>query len=71
VHSVHVILSPFETDGTSPRRKTFVRFYDATEMLDVSKQSVVRRLQELEGEGRVERWKVGSRAVVWWLTEES
>lgn len=41
------------------------------EMLDVSKQSVLRRLQELEKEGRVERWKVGSRAVVWWPTEES
>ncbi|WP_394358912.1 winged helix-turn-helix transcriptional regulator [Halapricum desulfuricans] len=41
------------------------------EMLDVSKQSVLRRLQELEREGRVERWKVGSRAVVWWPTEES
>ena len=41
------------------------------EMLDVSKQSVLRRLQELEEEGRVERWKVGSRAVVWWPTEES
>jgi DNA-binding MarR family transcriptional regulator len=41
------------------------------EMLDVSKQSVLRRLQELEEKGRVERWKVGSRAVVWWPTEES
>ena len=41
------------------------------EMLDVSKQSVLRRLQELEEEGRVKRWKVGSRAVVWWSTEES
>ena len=41
------------------------------EMLDVSKQSVLRRLQELEEEGRVERWKVGSRAVVWWPTDKS
>jgi DNA-binding MarR family transcriptional regulator len=41
------------------------------EMLDVSKQSVLRRLQELEKKGIVERWKVGGRAVVWWPTEES
>ncbi len=41
------------------------------EMLDVSKQSVLRRLQELEEEGQVERWKVGSRAVVWWPSGDS
>jgi hypothetical protein len=41
------------------------------EILDVSKQSVLRRLHELEEEGRVERWKVGSRAVVWWPVGES
>ena len=40
------------------------------EMLDVSKQSALRRLQELEREERVERWKVGGSAVVWWPTEE-
>ena len=41
------------------------------ELLDVSRQSVLRRLQELEEDGRVKRWKVGSRAVVWWPTEQS
>jgi predicted transcriptional regulator len=41
------------------------------DMFDVSKQSVLRRLQELEDEGRVDRWKVGSRAVVWWPTDDS
>ena len=41
------------------------------EMLEVSKQSVLRWLQELEEQGHVERWKVGSRAIVWWPTEES
>lgn len=40
-------------------------------MLGVSKQSVLRRFQELEEQGRVERWKVGSRAVVWWPTDDS
>ena len=39
------------------------------EILGVSKQSVLRRLQELEEDGRVERWKVGGRAVVWWPTD--
>ncbi|RXK47711.1 transcriptional regulator [Halorientalis pallida] len=34
--------------------------------LDVGKQSVLRRLRELEERGDVERWKVGGRAVVWW-----
>jgi Mn-dependent DtxR family transcriptional regulator len=41
------------------------------ELLDVSKQSVLRRLQELEEQGRVERWKVGGGAVVWWPTDDS
>ena len=41
------------------------------ELLDVSKQSVLRRLQELEEQGRMERWKVGSRAVVWGPTDDS
>jgi len=40
-------------------------------LLDVSKQSVLRRLNELQEEGCVERWKVGSRAVVWWPVEGS
>jgi predicted transcriptional regulator len=40
-------------------------------MLGVSKQSVLRRLKELEENDRVERWKVGGRAVVWWLKKES
>jgi Mn-dependent DtxR family transcriptional regulator len=41
------------------------------EMLDVSQQSALRRLEELEEDGRVERWKVGGGAVVWWPTEDS
>ena len=35
------------------------------------KQSVLRRLQELEDEERVERWQVGGRAVVWWPMDDS
>lgn len=41
------------------------------DILDVNKQSVLRRLRELEEDGRVERWKVGGRAVVWWPTENA
>jgi CTP-dependent riboflavin kinase len=41
-----------------------------SELLDCSKQSVLRRLDELENQNRVERWSVGSGSVVWWLTEE-
>jgi len=40
------------------------------EMLKISKQFVLRRLLELHGEGRIERWKIGSRAVAWWPIEE-
>jgi uncharacterized membrane protein len=33
---------------------------------DAPRRTVLRRLRELEDGGRVERWKVGGRAVVWW-----
>ena len=39
--------------------------------LGAGKQSVLRRLQELEDEERVERWQVGARAVVWWPMDDS
>ena len=39
--------------------------------LGVGKQSVLRRLQELEDEEQVERWQVGARAVVWWPMNDS
>lgn len=35
-------------------------------LLDVSQQTVLRRLAELQESGRVERKDVGARAVVWW-----
>jgi hypothetical protein len=31
-----------------------------------SKQAILRRLQVLEEDERVERWKAGGRTVVWW-----
>ena len=33
---------------------------------DAPRRTVLRRLRELEDGGRVERWKVGGRTVVWW-----
>jgi predicted ArsR family transcriptional regulator len=39
--------------------------------LGVGKQSVLRRLQELEDDAQVERWQVGGRAVVWWPMDDS
>jgi predicted ArsR family transcriptional regulator len=41
----------------------------ATE-LDVSSQTVVRRLEELEGREIVARKQVGANAVVWWIVAE-
>jgi Fic family protein len=40
-------------------------------VVNAPKRTVLRRLQELEEDGQVERWKVGSRAVVWWPANES
>ncbi|MFC7324144.1 winged helix-turn-helix transcriptional regulator [Halorubrum rutilum] len=41
------------------------------DVVNAPKRTVLRRLRELEEKGQVERWKVGSRAVVWWPTEQS
>lgn len=41
-----------------------------SDVVDESKQTVLRRLRELEERGDVERWKVGGRAVVWWPVGE-
>lgn len=38
--------------------------------LDVSSQTVVRRLEELEKHGTVERKQVGANAVVWWIVAQ-
>lgn len=39
-------------------------------VVDAPKRTVLRRVQELKEDGRVERWKVGGRAVVWWPRDE-
>lgn len=38
--------------------------------LDVSSQTVVRRLEELEHDRVVERKRVGANAVVWWIADK-
>jgi len=40
-----------------------------SEQVDESKTSVLRRLEELEEDGMVEKWSVGANAVVWWRVE--
>jgi DNA-binding MarR family transcriptional regulator len=40
-----------------------------SEQVDESKTSVLRRLDELEEDGMVEKWSVGANAVVWWRVE--
>jgi predicted transcriptional regulator len=46
----------------------FVTATEIAERLDVTNKAVIHRLDELHGEGEVERKKVGANAVVWWRT---
>lgn len=34
--------------------------------VDVSRKTVLRRLRELEGDGKVKKLETGSRSMVWW-----
>ena len=43
---------------------------ELAEKLEVSSQTIVRRLEELEDDEVVERKRVGANAVVWWIVEE-
>ena len=43
---------------------------ELAEKLDVSSQTVVRRLEELGDYEVVKRKRVGANAVVWWILEE-
>lgn len=40
------------------------------DVMGESKQAILRRLQELEDDEKVERWKAGGRTVVWWPSGE-
>jgi predicted transcriptional regulator len=46
----------------------FVTATEIADQLDVTNKAVIHRLDELHGEGKVERKKVGANAVVWWRT---
>jgi Fe2+ or Zn2+ uptake regulation protein len=43
----------------------------AADRLPIGRQAVYERLQKLEEQGRIDRLKVGGRAVVWWPTEDN
>jgi len=49
----------------------FVTASDIAETLDCSTEAARQKLATLNGQGRVDRRKVGARAVVWWLTESN
>lgn len=40
-----------------------------SESFGYAKSSVLRRLDELEEDGKLERWSVGANAVVWWKVD--
>lgn len=40
-----------------------------SESFGYPKPSVLRRLDELEEDGKIERWSVGANAVVWWTVD--
>lgn len=48
----------------------FMTLKEITAEVDVTKKTVQRRMEELVEDGEVNRKKVGSRAVVWWLPEK-
>jgi DNA-binding IclR family transcriptional regulator len=58
-------------DGFSEIDKPVATAGLLAEVVNAPKRTVQRRLRELEEDDLVERWKVGSRAVVWWPAEES
>lgn len=43
---------------------------ELAEKLDVSSQTIVRRLEELDDRGVVNRKQVGANAVVWWIVAD-
>ena len=61
----HEVLSAF--DEVEKPVATAKLLADTT---DAPRRTVLRRLRELEDGGRVERWKVGGRAVVWWPADD-
>lgn len=42
---------------------------ELTDVLDTSRDTVLRRLRTLHENGEVERKEVGARAVVWWIND--
>ncbi|WP_129116072.1 FaeA/PapI family transcriptional regulator [Halegenticoccus tardaugens] len=49
----------------------FVTTRDIAEALDCTTEAARQKLMQLHDEGAIDRRKVGGRAVVWWLVEET
>ena len=53
-------------DGPDPVSTTG----DAAEVLDISSESARGKLTELHEQGRIERRKIGARAIIWWVQDD-
>ena len=42
---------------------------DVAQALDISTEGARRKLTELHEQGRIEKRKIGARAIVWWVSE--
>ena len=52
-------------DGPDPVSTTG----DVAEVLDISSESARGKLNELHEQGRIEKRKIGARAIIWWVSE--
>ena len=58
-------------DAMADHSETVLTLGEIAEEMDRSKGAVNPRLKELADNGKIERKKVGSRAVVYWISPES
>jgi predicted ArsR family transcriptional regulator len=58
-----VLTAMRDTDGP------IVTIGDVAEAVNCSRETARRKLTELHADGRVERRKIGSSAVVWWISD--
>jgi len=42
---------------------------DVAQVFDISTEGARRKLTELHEQGRIEKRKIGARAIVWWVSE--
>lgn len=53
----------------SSNDKPFVTAPEIADVAGIARQNAYRKLQRLHDEGRIEKYKVGSSAVIWWVPE--